>query len=140
MTPYEFGRLVKLSVAPFAAPTMWGAAPPQGPAPERVMPGPGASILDPSLLPPTAPPPPRVAAPRVMPGPGPSTIDPSLLAPPAPRPAAPVAAPRVMPGPTAATFSPPEPKPQPRPTAAKPAPAQPKPTAPGVRKPAGRIA
>lgn len=145
MTPYEFGRLVKLAAETggfgeflgqgFDRGTgavadamginmpanMWGGGAPV-PAQRREMPG--VSDATPAG-PPRAP-----RAPRVMPG----VSDATPAAPPRPP-----QAPRVMPGVSDAVPAAP-PRPAPRPAAAPTAPAQPKPTAPGVRRASGRVA
>jgi hypothetical protein len=149
MTPYEFGRRVKLAAETggfgeflgqgFDRGTgavadamginipanMWGGGSPAGapaPAQRRVMPG----VSDATPLAPPRPP----QAPRVMPG----VSDAVPLGPPRRQ-----APPRVMPGVSDAVPLAPA-RPAPRPAAAPTAPAQSKPTAPGVRRASGRVA
>ena len=147
MTPYEFGRQVKIAAEtgglgewmgqgfdngvkrfnkavgmPELSPQAWGG---------------GGAMPAPAAAPSGAP-----RAPKVY-----KTVD-QMAGPgaaahmrPTPQPPKAYKTPDQMAGPSASAPAPaPAARPAPRPAAARPAPVQPKPTAPGVRKPGGRVA
>ena len=151
MTPYEFGRQVKIAAEtgglgewmgqgfdngvkrfnkavgmPELSPQAWGG---------------GGAMPAPAAAPSGAP-----RAPKVyktvdqMAGPGAAAPMPAHMRP-TPQPPKAYKTPDQMAGPSASAPAPaPAARPAPRPAAARPAPVQPKPTAPGVRKPGGRVA